>query len=158
MRAISLDLRPSLLDDLGLVPALRSLLDQQTKRAGLLPHFSAAGVPEVLGSEIQNACFRIAQEALTNTLRHANARAVSLELRVEGDELQLTITDNGNGFVIPPFEEHPQTAQSFGLLSIKERAELAGGQALILSTPGTGTMIDVRLPLARSRNGEEPAP
>lgn len=158
VRAISLDLRPSLLDDLGLVPALRSLLDQQTKRAGLLPHFSAIGVPEVLGSEIQTVCFRIAQEALTNTLRHANARAVSLELRVDGDELQLTITDNGSGFAMRPFEEHPPAAQSFGLLSIKERAELAGGQALILSTPGTGTMIDVRLPLARSRNGEEPAP
>lgn len=158
VRALSLDLRPSMLDDLGLVPALRSLLDQQTRRGGLAPHFSAAGVPEVLDPEIQTVCFRIAQEALTNTLRHANARAVSLELRVAGEELQLTITDNGTGFAMQPYEEQPQTAHSFGLLSIKERAELAGGRALILSTPGTGTMIDVRLPLKRPLAGEEPLP
>lgn len=158
VRAISLDLRPSMLDDLGLVPALRSLLDQQTRRGGLAPHFSAAGVPEELDPGLQTVCFRIAQEALTNTLRHANARAVSLELRVDGDELQLTITDNGMGFAMQPFEEHPHTAGSFGLLSIKERAELAGGRAIILSTPGTGTMVDVRLPLAATRNGEEPTP
>jgi PAS domain S-box-containing protein len=156
VRAISLDLRPSLLDDLGLVPALRSLLDQQTRRAGLAPHFSAVGVPEVLDPETRIVCFRIAQEALTNTLRHAHARAVSLELRVEGEELQLTITDNGTGFVMQSFEENPQSAHSFGLLSIKERAELAGGSALILSAPGKGTLVDVRLPLVRSRNGEEP--
>ncbi|HEV7402882.1 MAG TPA: MEDS domain-containing protein [Chthoniobacteraceae bacterium] len=157
VRSMSLDLRPSLLDDLGLVPALRSLLDQQTRRGGLAPHFSALGVPEVLDAEIQTVCFRIAQEALTNTLRHANARAVSIELRVDGDELQLTITDNGTGFAMRPFEDNLQTARSFGLLSIKERAELAGGKALILSTPGTGTMIDVRLPLDQSRRREETA-
>jgi PAS domain S-box-containing protein len=158
VRAISLDLRPSLLDDLGLVPALRSLLDQQTRRAGLAPHFSAVGVPEVLDSETQTVCFRIAQEALTNTLRHAQARAVSLELRLDGDELQLTITDNGTGFAMQAFEEDPHAARTFGLMGIKERAELAGGKALILSAPGTGTMVDVRLPLVRARNGEEAAP
>jgi PAS domain S-box-containing protein len=157
VRAISLALRPSLLDDLGLVPALRSLLDQQTRRAGIAPHFSAVGVPEALDPETQTVCFRIAQEALTNTLRHAQARAVSLELRLDRDELQLTITDNGTGFAMQVFEEDPHNARTFGLMGIKERAELAGGKALILSAPGTGTMVDVRLPLVQTRQGEEAA-
>ena len=115
-------------------------------------------MPEVLDPEIQTICFRIAQEALTNTLRHAQARAVSLELRVDGAELQLTITDNGTGFAMQAFAEEPPAVRTFGLMGIKERAELAGGKALILSAPGTGTMVDVRLPLAGARRREEALP
>ena len=149
VREISLNLRPSMLDDLGLVPALRSLFDQQTRRGGLALQFYSAEVPEILEPEMKIACFRIAQEAITNVLRHAGARAVSLEMWLEDEELRLTITDNGRGFPTAQFDQPGQQAASFGLMGIKERAELAGGVALILSTPGIGTIVDVRLPLVR---------
>ena len=95
VRQISLDLRPSLLDDLGLVPALRSLLDQQARRASLKERFVADNLPTDLASETQTTCFRIAQEATTNILRHAHAQSMGLELRVERGQLRLKITDDG---------------------------------------------------------------
>src|ERR1700720_1557739 len=79
VRQISLDLRPSTLDDLGLVPALRSLLDQQGRRASVAVHLSAKNMPENLDPEIQTTCFRIAQEAITNAVRHANATRIDVK-------------------------------------------------------------------------------
>ena len=147
VRQISLDLRPSLLDDLGLVPALRSLLDQQARRAGLKERFTADNLPANLASEIQTTCFRIAQEATTNVLRHAHAQSMALELRVERGQLRLKITDDGVGLDIKRMER--QQPKSFGLLGIKERAVLAGGHAWITSAPGRGTTINVHLPIQR---------
>src|SRR4029077_11755372 len=80
VRQISLDLRPSTLDDLGLVPALRSLLDQQGRLASVAVHLSAKNVPENLDPEIQTTCFRIAQEAITNAVRHAKATRIDVDL------------------------------------------------------------------------------
>lgn len=145
VRQISLDLRPSLLDDLGLIPALRSLLDQQARRAGLEERFSADNLPVNLASETQTTCFRIAQEATTNILRHAHAHSMALELRVLRGQLRLKISDDGVGLDLKKMER--RRPESFGLLGIKERAVLAGGYAQIISAPGKGTTIDVHLPL-----------
>ena len=143
VRQISLDLRPSMLDDLGLVPALRSLLDQQGRRASVAVHFSAQNMPENLDPEIQTTCFRIAQEAITNAVGHANATQIDVDLRGENGELRFLIRDNGIGFDVASAQAQ---AVGLGLIGIRERAALVGGQAKIMSLPSKGTTIEVSLP------------
>ncbi|MEY2538504.1 MAG: hypothetical protein QOG67_2244 [Verrucomicrobiota bacterium] len=144
VREISIDLRPSMLDDLGLVPALRSLLDQQGRRASVAVRFSAKNMPEDLAPEIQITCFRMAQEAITNALRHANATRVDVDLRGDNGNLRLVIRDNGKGFDAKSAQAQ---AVGLGLVGIKERAALVGGRAQIFSSSGKGTTIEVSLPL-----------
>jgi PAS domain S-box-containing protein len=145
VRQISLDLRPSMLDDLGLIPALRSLLDQQGRRASVEVRFSAENIPEKLDPEIQTTCFRIAQEAITNAVRHAHATHIDLDLRCKNGKFRLLIRDNGIGFDVKSAQT--QTV-GLGLIGIKERAALVGGRATIISSPKKGTTVDVSLPLA----------
>jgi PAS domain S-box-containing protein len=144
VRQISLDLRPPMLDDLGLVPALRSFVDEQGRRASVAVRFSAEQVPEKLDAEIQITCFRIAQEAITNAVRHAKATELEIALRTQGKKLRLLARDNGIGF-----DAQPKQAQAvdLGLIGIRERAALVGGRARIISSPQKGTTIDVSLPL-----------
>ncbi len=145
VRQISLDLRPPMLDDLGLVPALRSFIDEQGRRASVAVRFSAEHIPEKLDPEIQITCFRIAQEAITNAVRHAKATQLEIALRcTRGKELRLLARDDGIGF-----DAHPTQAQAvdLGLIGIRERAALVGGRAKIISSPSKGTTIDVSLPL-----------
>lgn len=144
VRQISLDLRPSILDDLGLVPALRSLLDEQGRRASIAVAFSVENMPKNLEPEIQTTCFRIAQEAITNALRHAAATQIGVDVRCENDKLRLLIRDNGIGFETGSAQT--QTV-GLGLIGIVERAALVGGRARIISSGGKGTTIEVVLPL-----------
>jgi PAS domain S-box-containing protein len=153
VRQISLDLRPSMLDDLGLVPALRSLLDQQGRRGSVAVRLSAENIPEQLDPEIQTTCFRIAQEAITNALRHAGATRIDVDLRYENAKLWLLIRDNGIGFDV---ESAQAQTVGLGLIGIQERATLIGGQARIISSPKKGTRIEVSLPLVlRARGGRD---
>jgi signal transduction histidine kinase len=144
VRQISLDLRPSMLDDLGLVPALRSLIDQQGRRASVEMRFSVKTLPESLDAKIQTTCFRIAQEAITNALRHAHATRVDVDLHRDDGNLRLLIRDNGTGFDVGAAQA--QTV-GLGLIGIQERAALLGGRAKISSSPNKGTTIEVSLPL-----------
>jgi signal transduction histidine kinase len=144
VRQISLDLRPSMLDDLGLVPALRSLLDQQGRRASVAVNLSAKNMPENLDPEIQTTCFRVAQEAITNAVRHANATRIDVELSCENGNLRLQVRDNGRGFDADAAQA--QTA-GLGLVGIKERAALVDARAKIISSPDKGTTVEVSLPL-----------
>jgi signal transduction histidine kinase len=144
VRQISLDLRPSMLDDLGLVPALRSLLDQQGRRASVAVHLSAKNMPENLDPEIQTTCFRIAQEAITNAVRHANATRLDVDLSCENGNLRLHVRDDGKGF---DAESSQEQTVGLGLIGINERAALVGGRAKVVSSPNKGTTIETRLPL-----------
>jgi PAS domain S-box-containing protein len=144
VRQISLDLRPSTLDDLGLVPALRSLLDQQGRRASVAVHLSAKNVPENLDAEIQTTCFRIGQEAITNAVRHANATRIDVDLSCENGSLRLQVRDNGRGFDADAVQAQ---AVGLGLVGIKERAVLVDARAKIISSPNNGTTVEVSLPL-----------
>jgi PAS domain S-box-containing protein len=144
VRQISLNLRPSILDDLGLVPALRSLLDEQGRLASVAVRFSAKNIPEDLDPEIQTTCFRIAQEAITNVVRHANARQMDVDLRREDGTFRLQVRDDGKGF---DAESAQAQTIGLGLLGMKERAALVGGRTRITSSPGKGTTVDVTLPL-----------
>ncbi|HWY40647.1 MAG TPA: transporter substrate-binding domain-containing protein [Chthoniobacterales bacterium] len=150
VRQISLDLRPSMLDDLGLVPALRSLLVQQGRRASVAVHLSAKGMPENLDPEIQTTCFRIAQEAITNALRHSNATRIDVDLGRENGNFRLQVRDDGRGFDV---ESAQAQAVGLGLIGIKERAALVGGRAKIISSPNKGATIEVSLPLTFGPEG-----
>jgi PAS domain S-box-containing protein len=147
VRQISLDLHPSLLDDLGLAPALRSLLEKQTRRAGLRAQFSAADPLEEIGREIQTTAFRIAQEAITNVLRHAGAEFVALFVVTDEKQLRMKIIDDGSGFDVAKMSASTTKRPTFGLTGMKERAALLGGQVTITSSPGQGTTVEVLLPI-----------
>lgn len=147
VRALSVDLRPSLLDDLGLVVALEWYVDRQAQRVGFVGHCLADPPDLRVDPTIEIVCFRVVQEALTNIARHAQATEVWVDLQRRGQTLVLFIRDNGVGFDAPAARERVIHGDSFGLLGMQERVELAGGQFEIRSTAGHGTEIHVRFPL-----------
>src|ERR1700726_4572951 len=154
-RQISLDLRPPLLDDLGLVPALRWYLDQQAQRAGLRIEFFADPALERMSPETETACFRVAQEALTNVVRHARAQTVSVELHRTPEALHLVVRDDGIGFDVMTVE---QQGVSLGLLGMRERVTLLGGEMDCKSAPGRGTEIHAFFPVRTRSDAQVPGP
>jgi PAS domain S-box-containing protein len=155
VRNLSLDLRPSLLDDLGLVPALRWYVDRQAQQAEFSAQFAADPLEKRLPPDLEIVCFRIVQEALTNVTRHAQARQVGVELRQRGDELQLVVRDDGVGFDVQTTLNRAAHGASMGLLGMEERALPLGGQVEIKSAPGRGTEIRARFPLTLAPSPEE---
>jgi PAS domain S-box-containing protein len=144
---ISLDLRPSILDDLGLEPALRWYTERQAALVGLEVGFHADRLEQRLDPMIETECFRVAQEALTNVVRHARAKTVTVELRKEKGQLHLRVRDDGVGFDMAPVREQAVRGTSLGLLSMEERASLAGGGLEFKSIPGQGTEVHAWFPL-----------
>ena len=151
VRNLSLDLRPALLDDLGLVAALRWYVDRQAQRVGFTAQFAADPLEPRPRLDIETACFRVAQEALTNITRHAQAQQVRVELRQRDLELHLLIRDDGKGFDVRAVQERAAQGASAGLLGMQERVWLVGGQIDIESAPARGTEIRVRFSLRNSR-------
>lgn len=149
VRSLSLDLRPPLLDDLGLVPALHWLLQQAEVRA-TAPRVHLATDPDLVRFDptLETACFRIAQEALTNALRHARAQSVHLMLGVQDGTLRLRVRDDGVGFDAASARSRAERGGSLGLLGMHERALLAGGSLTLLSAPGRGTEVEAVFPLS----------
>jgi signal transduction histidine kinase len=147
VRDLSLDLRPSLLDDLGLVPALRWYVDRQAQQADLSAHFHADPVEKRLAPELEIACFRIVQEALTNVMRHARAEHVDVELLNRDGMIEIQIRDDGPGFDVQQALNEAHRGTSLGLLSMQERASVVGGEVEIESAPEAGTEVKARFPL-----------
>jgi PAS domain S-box-containing protein len=147
VRQLSLDLRPPLLDELGLVPALRWLLDQQAQRARFRLSFAASVEDLEIDPAVQTACFRVAQEAITNTIRHANAKNIAVDLRCEAGRLWLSMRDDGDGFDPATIQQGATQHSSLGLLSMKERALLVCGGLEVRSAPLQGTEIRAWFPL-----------
>ena len=147
VRDISLNLRPPILDDLGLEPALRWYTERQAALVGLQAEFHADRPEQRLDSVIETECFRVAQEALTNVVRHAQATTVMVELRKENDQIHLRVRDNGIGFDVTEFREKAVRGASLGLLSMEERAVLAGGGLEFTSIPRRGTEVHAWFPL-----------
>jgi two-component system sensor histidine kinase UhpB len=146
VRGLSLDLRPSQLDDLGLVAALRAQIDRHFDVARVQVHLEAEDLEARLTRDLETAVFRICQEALTNVLRHARARNVRVTLRAAGDALLLTVRDDGAGFDAAAALDGA-AGRSSGLRNMLDRAGLAGGTLAVRSAPGSGTEIEARLPL-----------
>jgi len=148
VRSLSLELRPPLLDDLGLPAALRWLLDQHARRSGLRVQFASDPFEGRLAAEVETAGFRIVQQGLTNIEKHAGARTVTVELHRVGDALHLHVRDDGTGFDVPAAHARAVHGGSLGLLSMEERAALAGGGIEWTSAPGRGTDVHAWLTLA----------
>ncbi len=146
VRTLSLDLRPPQLDDLGLTSALRWYFDRKGVAAGVATQFRADPLPEPMHPDIETACFRIAQEAMTNVLRHAHANNVWVDLRGHDGQLHLMVRDDGRGCDIAGLRERAAQGGSLGLISMEERATLVGGRIEITSRPGRGTVVDAFLP------------
>lgn len=153
VRQIGRDLRPLVLDDLGLIPALRTLIHAAREGNGAIPdaRFRVVGQPVALGPDQELALYRITQEALTNIRKHARASGVRVELAFEPEHVQLEIVDDGVGFEIPPSLTEFAQLDSFGLIGVHERVWMLGGQLSIESTPGKGTRLRVTAPVIKNR-------
>jgi signal transduction histidine kinase len=154
VRQLSLSLRPLQLDDLGLVAALRSHLDRQTGIGGLTPHFDAADAPRGVAPEVETACFRVAQEAINNVLRHARARNLWLRLFTAGGRLALSVRDDGSGFDLEAARRRGAAGASLGLVGMEERVALADGTLELRSSPGQGTVLLATFPLQPEKETE----
>jgi PAS domain S-box-containing protein len=143
VRDLALDLRPSVLDDLGLPAALRWYVDRFARDAHVDAHVSIDAVSR-LQPELETACFRVAQEALTNVVRHARARRVWLDLHLLPGGLELKIRDDGIGFDARAARERATAGSSMGLLGMQERVSLVGGEFAVESCPRGGTEVRAR--------------
>ncbi len=144
VRKIATDLRPSILDDLGLIAAMEWQSEEFQKRSEIKTNFTSNVSQLNIASELATGLFRIYQESLTNILRHAAAAEVNSDLQLNNNNIKLTITDNGKGFIM----ENIESKKTLGLLGMKERITLLGGNYEIKSTPGEGTSIIINLPLS----------
>jgi len=142
-RRISADLRPLVLDDLGLAAAADWLVENFTSRTGIPCELVVGPGIDHLRDPHATTMFRVLQESLTNIAKHAGATRVEVTLAREFGRVQLLVRDDGCGF--PP--DAPRRSGSFGLLGLRERAGLLGGEVTIDSAPGRGTIIDMQLPL-----------
>ncbi|MCB9419639.1 MAG: sensor histidine kinase [Ardenticatenaceae bacterium] len=149
IRRLILDLRPSLLDAQGLLPALRQCAYDTLKPAGIEVVVTAVGQPYPIPDETETALFRIGQESCTNILRHAQASQAKIELRHHPQHVQLIITDDGQGIGQSTNGNGKSNGRSLGLglLSMKERAEQIGGQFHLQSQPGAGTTVSISVPI-----------
>jgi signal transduction histidine kinase len=144
---LALNLRPTMLDDLGLEPALIWLTNRQSALAGLKGEVHTAILEQRLDPVIETECYRIVQEALTNVMRHAQAHAVTVELRAENGKLHLRVRDDGIGFDVATVRGKAVRGASLGLLSMEERAALAGGGLEFSAAPAQGTEVHAWFPL-----------
>jgi PAS domain S-box-containing protein len=146
VRRFSQDLRPSILDDLGLVPALEWLITELESNHGMAAKFGITGTLKRLTPEIELTVFRIVQEVLSNIRRHSQASSVDMSLDFGADALTLVISDNGQGFDIPPRTSDLALSGKLGIIGMRERARLVGGTLIVQSEKGTGTKVTLRIP------------
>ncbi len=152
LRRFSRDLRPSILDDLGLVPALRWVVSDLEERRGVQGELVLDGTIGRLPPDIELGVFRMCQEALRNVERHAGAKSVFVQLCHRVDHLELIVEDDGRGMRLEDRSESPIHSGKLGLLGMQERARLLDGSVKILSSPGEGTHVEVFVPLPADTN------
>jgi two-component system NarL family sensor kinase len=141
------DLRPAQLDDLGLVPALQYLAEEEYKRAGLQVDLKFTGERQRLDPLVETVFFRVAQEALNNVIRHARCEQASLELAFEPEQVVLKISDQGVG-IDKMLAESPE--RGWGLAGMRERVESMEGELQISSPASGGTLVEVCVPILES--------
>jgi signal transduction histidine kinase len=146
IRNVTNDLRPSLLDDLGLLPALRSLVGEFSERSGIRVAFAAPDSLPPLSEEAELALFRALQEALSNVLRHADARSVDIGLSVSGDGVLLEVRDDGRGPGADANPERLERGGHMGLAGMRERIGALGGRVRFRGEPGAGALLEVLVP------------
>ncbi|HEY0160733.1 MAG TPA: MEDS domain-containing protein [Thermoanaerobaculia bacterium] len=145
VRDLALDLRPAMLDDLGLPAALRWYADRFARQTGVDTHLAVEELPRV-DSGVATASFRVVQEALTNVARHASAKNVWLSLRRSGGAVELVVRDDGAGFDVAAASARAAGGASLGLIGMEERVSLAGGSLSVVSAPASGAEVRARFP------------
>jgi two-component system sensor histidine kinase DegS len=135
------------LDDLGLVPAVKRLIDEAQEQSGMEIQFNLIGTECRLDSAIEIALYRVVQEAINNTRKHASASLVQVKLEFLTDRISAVIEDNGAGFEVERLNERLAGGDHFGLYGMRERVELLGGVFRIRSKKGEGTRVSVVIPL-----------
>jgi signal transduction histidine kinase len=138
VQTLAFELRPTLLDDVGLAEALSLMVARHGERTSVRATFTCTPANARAPTEIETACFRIVQEALSNVARHANARNLEIALTAQDGILELVVRDDGMGF------DFKRLRNGLGIVGMRERAELAGGQFAVESAPGDGTTLRVR--------------
>jgi signal transduction histidine kinase len=148
VRRFSQDLRPSILDDLGLVPALEGLLTDLEQWSEIKAKLDISGKERRLKSEKELTIFRIAQEALSNIRRHSHASSVNTKVDFGDDAITVIISDNGKGFDMPERTSDLALHGKLGIIGMRERARLVGGTLVLQSEEGKGTIITLRVPVS----------
>jgi two-component system sensor histidine kinase DegS len=141
------DLRPRILDDLGLVAGLEWMAEDMSKNHGIRTSVSVTGIKAPVPGDVQLHLFRIAQEALTNIRRHAKATSVTIVLDIGEGTASMTVNDNGHGFTVPTRLEEMASAGHLGIMGMAERAKLLNGTLEIHSESGSGTRVVTTLPI-----------
>jgi signal transduction histidine kinase len=153
------DLRPTLLDDLGLIPALQSHMKEFMENTGIRVTFSAFAGLEQVDNAVRTALFRVAQEALRNIAKHAKASQTSVVIREDDEALYMEIHDNGKGFDVKGVVL--RKSKRLGLIGMREHVEMIGGAVFIDSAPGKETTVQVKIPRRkirpRKRSSKSPA-
>ena len=134
-------LRASPLDDLGLAQAIKAMAEDAVTRAKLTLHLSITGDMPALSPDVEQCVYRVAQEAVTNTVKHANAKNLSVKLEFVDGKVGLIVRDDGAGFDVDKSNKSSQ----FGLVGMRERAQLVGGKLDIISKPEEGTTIQLTI-------------
>ena len=155
MRQLSLDLRPTMLDDLGLIPTLRWYIQNFSNRLNIYSNFEAMGFKEKLPPQIETAFYRIIQEALNNIAKHAQADRVEISLVKRDSRILASIQDNGKGFDLDKVLHPGSPERGFGIIGMKERVSLLGGEIDIQSRPNFGTLIQIEIPSEDVRHDEK---
>ena len=141
------DLRPSVLDDLGLASAVRWFVDRNLTPVGIAVRCEIEGLDARLPVDVETAIFRVVQEALTNVVRHSGATSVLIQMARADGTLTIEVEDDGKGFAPEAVATPESSGRGLGLLGIRERVELLGGSVTIESAPGEGTRVAVRVPV-----------
>jgi two-component system sensor histidine kinase UhpB len=150
VRQLSRLLRPQMLDELGLVPTLRWLARTVQEGTGLAVHLSIEGMEERVHPDLETIVYRLVQEALTNVAKHAQATSAHVSLRCDGGRLLLSVRDEGRGFD-PRQALGADAARGSGLRGMRDRVDLFGGRFELRSAAGSGTSVEVELPLEGDR-------
>lgn len=153
MYELILALRPSTLDDLGLISALQSLAERILEGSGIDFELNFDGFTDRLEPELETTLYRIYQEALNNVRRHSGAKRVSISISISDGYLESDILDDGRGFELSKIESIKDDPRGWGLLGIRERVSQWGGELEIVTEPGRGTVIHIRLPNAEANGG-----
>ncbi len=146
VRRFTQDLRPSILDDLGLLPALEWLAQDVGKHFEIKVDFTSVGKERSFDAETRLTIFRMVQEALRNVWKHSGASEAQIKVEFSNDKTTFTVTDNGKGFVVPERVENLAPAGKLGLVGMQERAQLIGARLQVQSQPGKGTSVTIELP------------
>ncbi len=148
VRNLSLDLRPSMLDDLGLIPTVGWYINKQSQRSGISIKMDSIELDKKLSPDIEVTCYRVIQEAINNVIRHSEAKNVKIEFKIIDNQLRLEIQDDGKGFDVMEVRKRALNGNSIGVLGMQERVELAGGELSIYSSPENGTNVIACFPLS----------